>query len=99
MPGVGQPRKKNGLAVASLICGILGFLCFAFVPAIICGHMALSRLKAGRAVGGRGMAIAGLVLGYMWLALTVIGLALFSAGFMQAFHEAMQRAKEAQPSR
>ena len=35
-----QP-KKSGLAIGSLVCGILGMSClwfFASIPAIICGH-------------------------------------------------------------
>jgi len=61
-------RKTPGIAIASLICGILSWVCvglLAAIPAVITGHMALGRIKrSAGALGGRGMAIAGLVLGY-----------------------------------
>ena len=58
-----------GLAVASLVCGIAGWLipCLFGVPgiaAVVCGHMALQRLKQQPQLRGRGQAIAGLILGY-----------------------------------
>jgi len=59
--------KTNGLAIASLIMGILALICvgpLAGIPGVICGHMALGRIKLS-GQGGRGMAIAGLVMGYI----------------------------------
>ncbi|MFN2562011.1 MAG: DUF4190 domain-containing protein [Jatrophihabitans sp.] len=56
--------RSNGLAIASLVCGIVGLLVFAIILgplAIIFGGVGLSRAKAG--AGHRGMAIAGMVLG------------------------------------
>jgi hypothetical protein len=69
---VGVP-PNNGLAIASLILGILILVAgpFTGIPAVITGHMALSRTKANPMVPGRGMAIAGLILGYISIALTV----------------------------
>src|SRR5437879_12596996 len=57
-------------AIASLICCILFFFLPSAIVAIIMGHLSLSdiRRSAGR-LGGRGMAIAGLVLGYTGLAI------------------------------
>src|SRR5690242_10065746 len=61
-------RPTSGLAVASLICGIAGFvLCFTVLPsiaAVVLGHMALKETANG-ARGGHGQAIAGLILGYV----------------------------------
>lgn len=62
------------LAIASLVCGIVG-LCtgFASIAAVICGHMALSQIKkSGGILQGRGMAIAGLVLGYIEIAFIIV---------------------------
>lgn len=63
-------------AVWSLILGILSFVCGGFltaIPAIICGHIGRSRVKqSGGALSGMGMATAGLVLGYIALALNLI---------------------------
>jgi len=62
------PPENSGKAIASLVFGLLFFIPFAFVAAIVFGHVALSEIKksAGR-LKGEGIAIAGLVLGYMWI--------------------------------
>lgn len=62
------------LALWSLVCGILGFFasCFAALPAVILGHMGLNATRKNPALKGRGMAIAGLVLGYIHLAILPI---------------------------
>lgn len=62
-------QKTSGMAIASLIFGIL-FLFPLNILAIVFGHISLSQIKksAGR-LGGRGIAIAGLVLGYLGLAM------------------------------
>ncbi len=68
------PAPTSGLAIASLICGIVGlFACFVpGIAAVICGHLALSRMADPNArLTGKGMAIAGLVLGYLSLLLLV----------------------------
>lgn len=64
---VNKPAN-SGLAIVSLVCGILGFGCVFFtgIPAIITGHMALSRIKASNGtIGGEGLALAGTILGYI----------------------------------
>lgn len=63
-----QKPKASGLAIASLICGLLGFVTFGLtgIAAVITGHMALSAIgKANGALAGRGMSITGLVTGYL----------------------------------
>lgn len=64
-------KKSSGLAVASLSLGILGIILAPLaLPAIITGHIAHNR--AGRSperFGGRRMAIAGFVLGYLSIVL------------------------------
>jgi Domain of unknown function (DUF4190) len=66
--------SSSGLAITSMICGILG-LCVGLlgVVAVICGHIALSQIKssAGR-LTGRGMALTGLILGYIEIALMLL---------------------------
>ncbi len=72
------PQEKSGLAIASLILGLAGFLLIFFtgIPAIITGHMARARIeKSGGAIGGSGMALAGLILGYLTTLLLPIILA------------------------
>ena len=66
-PAVGS--ETSGKAIVSLICGLLFFVPFLFVAAIVFGHLALSEIgkSAGR-LKGQGIAMAGLVLGYLWIA-------------------------------
>ena len=66
----GQPypppaQTTNGLAIAALVCGILGFTLVGIVLGVIFGIIALSQTKDGRQAG-RGLAIAGLVLSGCW---------------------------------
>jgi len=61
------PPQNSGKAIASLICGVVFFFWpLSAVAAVILGHLALSDIKrsAGR-LAGRGMAIGGLVAGYI----------------------------------
>lgn len=61
------PRQTSGMAVASLVCGILGFFTgITAIIAIITGHMARSEIRrAPERYEGDGLALAGLVMGYM----------------------------------
>ena len=65
------PRTST-LAIISLIGGITGFTVLPFLGslvAIITGHMAQSEIKKSAGmVTGKGMAIAGLIMGYLVLA-------------------------------
>ncbi len=54
------------LAFTSLLAGP-----FSAVPAIICGHKALSRMRKNPAIDGFGRALAGTILGYSFLVLFV----------------------------
>lgn len=59
----------NGLAVASLIAGFFWLGWLGSFLAVIFGHVALGQIKeSGGRQEGSGLAIAGLVLGYMGLA-------------------------------
>jgi amino acid transporter len=78
MNEIANVAKTSALAVWSMVLGILSFLCFAFfagVPAVICGHMARSKIKRsqGTVVGG-GMALAGLILGYIGTVITTVAI-------------------------
>jgi hypothetical protein len=71
------PAPTNGLAVAALVCGILGFFTgLSAIAAVICGHVSLSQLR--RTGGeGRGMAIAGLITGYIVIGFMALGVVFF----------------------
>ncbi len=59
----------NGLAIASLVVGLLWMWWIGSVLAVVFGHVALKQIaRSETGQGGRGMAIAGLVLGYIGLA-------------------------------
>lgn len=72
----------NTLAIVSLICGLVGLLTTWFIPlvvsiaAVVMGHIA-KRQIAERGENGSGLAVAGLVTGYI-----VIGLTVLVFGFM-----------------
>jgi len=72
-PGWGAPPQNSNKAVASLVCGVLFMCAPASIAAVVLGHLALTDIKrtTGR-MAGKGMAIAGLVMGYLGIALTTI---------------------------
>jgi hypothetical protein len=67
-------QRRSGIAIASLVCGIIGGMySSASIPAIICGHISLSKIKKyPLKYGGKGMAITGLILGYIGFILAII---------------------------
>ena len=103
VPGWTQPGMPNpyafrpptdGKAIASMVFGILGILCFwgVFgVPAVILGHLAKSSIdrSTGR-LKGEGMAMAGLIMGYLSVGLG----ALFLIGFIAGLSGSGGRANE-----
>jgi len=67
--GMVAPPETSGKAIVSLILGILPLSILSSIPAVVFGHIALSEIKnSGGRLGGKGLAIAGLVLGYLGLA-------------------------------
>lgn len=90
--GVGSPRQ--GLAITSFVLGVLSPICLGFltgIPAIICGHLARARAKRTPAeYGGSGFALAGLLLGYVGVFLS---LAVLPAMLLPALAKGKQRAE------
>ena len=77
-PPYGAPyceyELPKGLAIWALVLGLLSPLCCGLlsgIPAIICGAIAIGRVNRGEAAG-KGMAIAGLVLGIVGVGVTII---------------------------
>ncbi|MYW03678.1 DUF4190 domain-containing protein [Streptomyces sp. SID3343] len=82
----------NGLAIASMIVGIIWIYWLGSLLAVIFGHIALSQ-TARTGQQGRGMAIAGVVLG--WVGLAILGAIIVWAIFIaddDAFSEIMRTA-------
>jgi len=77
-------RTTNALAVASMAFGISAWCVLPFIGAIvaiICGHLARGEIRRAPVgtMGGDGFAVAGLILGYVHLILTVlVGLVLIA---------------------
>ncbi len=75
-----QQAKTSSNAIISLVCGILAWLgVFGLggVLAVIFGHVAKKEIRTAiEPIDGNGMATAGLVLGYLNLAVTVLGVLL-----------------------
>ena len=71
-PGYTSAAVRNDpLAVAALVLGVLAVVPGLGAAAAVCGHLALRRLAASYA-GGRGLAVTGIVLGYVLTALWVL---------------------------
>jgi hypothetical protein len=76
-PPLVQKQKTSGLAIASLVAG---GTCIA-PAAIVCGHVALSQIKASAGhLTGRGVAIAGTILGYASLVSYVLAIPVLFVG-------------------
>ena len=76
LPGSSGARTSS-LAIWSLALGVLALptMGLAAIPAVICGHIALGNIKrsAGTQTGG-GLAIAGLITGYLGFAILVVAM-------------------------
>jgi len=92
--------KNSGLATASLVLGILSLVLMIIcigpllaIPAVICGHIALSQIKRSNGMlAGGGLAIAGLVTGYISLVLIPFFAAIAIPNFIKARDTAQKNA-------
>jgi hypothetical protein len=86
VPGMMVPpgamvAPQNGLALTSMVLGIVSIVLGLFmfigivtaIPGVICGHIARRQIRESPLPQvGSGMAIAGLIMGYLCIILTVI---------------------------
>ena len=72
-------QKTSNLAIWALVCGCLSLLCglLASIPAIIFGHIALGEIEGKPNRTGRGMALAGLIIGYVMTVLNIVIIACY----------------------
>ena len=97
-----QQPKSSGMAVASMVLGIIAVVLFCFwyvsipcaILAIILGIVARNKAKRGEA-DGQGMATAGLVCGIISIALALLIILLAVIGF-SFFGEELQKQIERQ---
>ena len=87
-----EPKKTSGMAVASLILGILSLLGAALlivptVLAIVLGHMSFNRIKKDPTLKGKGLAMAGFIMGYVSIPFTVVLVGLLAAMAIPAFQK------------
>ncbi|MFO0744663.1 MAG: DUF4190 domain-containing protein [Myxococcota bacterium] len=89
LPRLAAPPATNGMAVAALVLGLVGVIVFlglfalvASILALVFGYVSASQIDAsGGRQGGRGMATAGIVLGWVGLGLLLILLLAASSRF------------------
>lgn len=89
--------KTDGLAVTSLVLGIMSVVCCTVfltgIPAAICGHKARRRIQeSGGRLEGDGMALAGLILGYLGIGMTLV-VAMMTAIAIPSFLKARDQAQ------
>ena len=73
-----RPQSTNGLAIASMVLGILWVYWIGSILALVFGYVARDQIKrSGQA--GDGMAIAGIVLGWVGIGFLILGLAFWSS--------------------
>jgi hypothetical protein len=77
-------RKIEPLAIMALVfggIGVFGFCCGLFLMAavagVVCGHLALSKIKANPELEGHGLALSGLIIGYIAIASWLIWVVFF----------------------
>jgi len=85
-------QQNNGLAVASMVLGIVSFpvsilYCAGVITAllaIIFGFLARGKIKRGETAVGAGMALAGIILGFVYFGLLVVLICFFAIGIGMA---------------
>ena len=87
-------KKTPGIAITSLVLGILSICFFCLgpifsIPAIICGHIAKSKIKKNPdTLKGDGISLAGFVLGYIQIGLMILTAPIFAAAAIPALIKA-----------
>jgi hypothetical protein len=92
-PAYGQPvyvnpNPTNGMAIASLVCSLAGLLTILSAPVgAILGHVARKQIRE-RGGQGDGMALAGIIVGWVLTGLSVCGCGLYLGLFALIFSNA-----------
>lgn len=84
--GYPPPRTTNGMAIAALVCSLSGFLTFLSAPVgAILGHIARKQIRE-RGEEGDGMALAGIVIGWIITGLGILGCGAYILLIVWAFN-------------
>jgi Domain of unknown function (DUF4190) len=82
-PNSSRPPESSGLAIASLILGILSLVCFGLfsgIPAIICGKIGRTKIRnSAGSLTGSGFATAGIITGAIGTILSILAIGVFVA--------------------
>ncbi|WP_420791417.1 DUF4190 domain-containing protein [Actinomycetospora lutea] len=62
----------NGLAIVSFIAALCWFFWIGSLVAIVCGHIAYNATRDLRTARGNGLALTGLIFGYLQIAVAVL---------------------------
>ena len=85
-----QGPKTNTLAIVSLVSSLVGVFVIPVIGqivGIITGHMSLNQIKR-TGENGRGLGLAGVIIGWVTLGLAIVGIILFIAWFGVIFANA-----------
>ncbi len=78
LPPLPVAKKDSALAIVSLVCGLVGWTVLPLIgaiAAIITGHLAKKEIRdSAGSLGGNGMAIAGLIMGYVQIGFVLLAI-------------------------
>lgn len=80
-----EPRPTNGLAIASMVLGILWIYWIGSILALIFGYIAKQQIRqTGGRQAGLGMATAGIILGWIGIGALALGVIIFMIGLLSS---------------
>lgn len=86
IPAYPMIKRDSTLAIISLVSGIIGWTIIPFIGsivAVITGHLAKKEIReSGNTMSGDGMALAGLILGYTMIGITLLILLIILVGVL-----------------
>lgn len=93
-PYRGQAARESrisGLAIASLVLSILGCFGITAIAGIVCGHLARGRIRRDPSLTGAGLALAGLIIGYVALMLSIVWFIFVGINVAKGFKQMQQQ--------
>jgi len=80
--------KTSGLATASLVMGIIGiFFNILSILALVFGFISLNHIKKNPALKGKGLAMGGIILGFIGLLIWIVAVALLGNAISFLFRQ------------
>ena len=79
-----QPQKTNGMAIAGFV---LSLLCCTSLLGIIFSAVGLNQINKDPSQGGKGLALAGLILGIIFVVIYIIWAVFWAAVFGTAIED------------